>query len=65
MVLSMIRRIIQIVINASQNKVAVFGSTLRFTGALIEMETSSFDLICQIRRGGGCERCFADVTNGG
>ena len=48
MVLSMIWRIIQIAINASENKVAAFGSTLRFTGALIEMESSSFDLICQI-----------------
>ena len=55
MVFSMIRRIIQFVINASENKVAVFGSTLRLTGALIEMETSSSDLICQIRRGGVCE----------
>ena len=42
-------------INASENKVAVFVSTLRLTGALTEMETSSFDLICQTRRGGGCE----------
>ena len=64
MVLSMIRRIIQIVINTSENKVAAFGSTLRLTGALIEMKTSSFELICQIRRGGGCETLSQTLLKG-
>ena len=43
---------------------AAFGSTLRLTGALIEMKTSSFELICQIRRGAGCETLSQTLLKG-